>query len=99
LQAGDLDHVIPHQTSERTIGTGIAHLTSIFGQPGNVVYNVERYGNTASTSHFLALHGLLEERRLRAGERVALLCFASGIVVGMLVFTVDQLAEAHGRNR
>jgi len=61
------------------------------------VDNLASYGNTASTSHFVALHRYLEERRFRPGERILLLAFASGICCGSLVFTMDELCERYGR--
>lgn len=98
-QLDEIDHLIPHQTSDRAIEAGSEVLCAQYGWPKNVVKTLKHYGNTASTTHFLALHDLLEEGGAREGDRVGLLCFASGIVVGLLVFTVDQLAEAYGRDR
>jgi 3-oxoacyl-[acyl-carrier-protein] synthase-3 len=95
---GDIDVAIPHQTSMRAIREGTRHLMRELGAaPKEVVYNLERYGNTASTTLFLALHQCLEEGRLRRGQKVLLVSYASGVVVGALVFTVDQIEEGYGR--
>jgi 3-oxoacyl-[acyl-carrier-protein] synthase-3 len=69
------------------------------GLPKNlkIVYNLEEFGNTASTTHFVALYRYLEERRFRAGDRILLLIFASGVVCGTLIFTMDELWERYGR--
>lgn len=93
----EIDWLIPHQTSARAIRAGTREIGPRFGgTPRNIVYNLEQYGNTASTSHFVALHRLLEEGRLQAGERILLLVFASGVVCGCIVFTMDELRESHG---
>ena len=55
--------------------------------------NVELFGNTSSTTHFVALHRLLQEGAMHAGDRVLLLALASGLEVGVVMFTVDELAE------
>jgi len=95
---GEVDWVIPHQSSERAIREGTRYVSSqLGGVPKHIVYNLEEYGNTSSTTHFVALHGQLREGRIRAGEQVAMLSFASGLVVGAVVFTMDHLAEAHAR--
>jgi 3-oxoacyl-[acyl-carrier-protein] synthase-3 len=88
----DIDCVIPHQTTEHAIRFGTHRLIQLVmhGFRGQVVYNLETCGNTASTTHFVALHRCLNEGRLQAGQRVMLLCFASGVVVGTMVFTVDD---------
>ena len=65
---------------------------------GTVFDNLEERGNTASTTHFVALHRLLDEGSLKAGDHGIFFAFASGVVIGALVFTVDQdLAENHAR--
>ena len=56
---------------------------------GDIVYNLE-CGNTASTTHFLALHRCLLEGRIATGQRVLLLSFASGVVVGAVLFDIDD---------
>ena len=99
LRFDQIDHAIPHQTSERSIRTGIRQATKEIGSVArNVVYNVEEYGNTASTTHFVALYKLLHERRFEVGNRILLACYASGIVVGAMIFTMDELVEKYGRD-
>ena len=93
----EIDHVIPHQTSSRAISAGTLLLTRrLGGAPENVVVNVTDYGNTASTSHFLALYRMLQDGRLRHGEKVMLIGLASGLVMGVVGFEVDGLAERYG---
>jgi 3-oxoacyl-[acyl-carrier-protein] synthase-3 len=95
----DIDYLIPHQTSARAIRAGTKNIGAAVGKglPKNIVYNLESFGNTASTTHFVALYRYLEEGRFRAGDRILLLIFASGIVCGSLIFTMDELWERYGR--
>lgn len=94
LGPDDIDYFIPHQTSSRAIRTGAQALQEQFGvMPGEIVDNVEMFGNTSSTTHFVALHRMLTEGRLRRGERVLLLALASGLEVGVVLFTLDGLVD------
>lgn len=94
LDIGDIDYFIPHQTSSRAIRTGVRALKEQFAtMPREVVDNVELFGNTSSTTHFVALHRLLRAGGTRPGERVLLLALASGLEVGVIVFTLDELVD------
>lgn len=99
LEIGDIDHVIPHQTSVRAIRKGMARVTGVLGgEPRRpAVVTVDHYGNTASTTHTVALVELLEHGDVRAGDRLALIALASGLVVGVVVFSADEhLVGTHG---
>jgi 3-oxoacyl-[acyl-carrier-protein] synthase III len=94
----DIDYVIPHQTSARAVRKGVAEFARRLGaRPKHVVVNVEEYGNTSSTTLFVALHKYLAEQRIRKGERVMLLALASGIEIGMAIFTIDSQVDNYGR--
>lgn len=95
----DVDHVIPHQTSARAIRKGMAEVcAALGGEPAHpAVATVERYGNTASTTHTVALVEEIEAGRVKAGDRVALVALASGIVIGVVLLTVDaELVDSRG---
>lgn len=92
-----IDYLVPHQTSARAIRNGMKVLSARLGvEPKHVVQNVEEFGNTASTTHFVALHRYLEEGRLTPKDRILLLSFASGLEIGIVIFTINQLAERYG---
>jgi 3-oxoacyl-[acyl-carrier-protein] synthase-3 len=88
----DIDHVITHQTSARAIRKGMAAVSASFGEsPGHdAVITVDRYGNTASTTHTVALVEELEAGRIRPGETIALIALASGLEIGVVLLTVDE---------
>src|ERR1700751_3970235 len=88
----DIDHVITHQTSARAIRKGMARMSESFGDVPRheAVITVDRYGNTASTTHTVALVEELEARRIAAGERIALLSLASGLEIGVVLVTLDE---------
>jgi 3-oxoacyl-[acyl-carrier-protein] synthase-3 len=99
LSIGDIDHVIPHQTSARAIHKGMAQLCGVLGgQPSNpAVVTVDHYGNTASTTHTVALIEEIETGRIRPGDKVALVALASGLVIGVVIFVADEgLVGRHG---
>ena len=95
LGLDDIDYFIPHQTSARAIRTGVAEFAERLGvRPRHVVVNVEEYGNTSSTTHFVALDRYLREGRFRRGERALLLALASGLEIGVVIVTVDELVAS-----
>ena len=97
----DVDHVIPHQTSARAIRKGMAEVTeALGGAPRHAaVVTVDRFGNTASTTHTVALIEEIQAGRIRAGDRVALVALASGLEIGVLLVTVDErLVERCGHD-
>lgn len=99
LTVSDIDHLIPHQTSARAIRKGMKQVCEALGdEPRNpAVVTVDHYGNTASTSHFVALVEELEAGHFHPGERVALIALASGLEIGVVMFTVDdELVSLYG---
>ena len=99
IRLEDVDCVIPHQTSARAIRKGMAEVTAALGGSPrhDAVVTVDRYGNTASTTHTVALVEELEAGRLRPGDRVALVALASGLEIGVVLLTIDEgLVASHG---
>jgi 3-oxoacyl-[acyl-carrier-protein] synthase-3 len=95
----DIDHVITHQTSARAIRKGMAKMAASFGDAPrhDAVITVDRYGNTASTTHTVALIEELEAGHIQPGETVALIALASGLEIGVVLLTVDEeLVKRYG---
>ena len=60
---------------------------------------VDRYGNTASTTHTVALVEELEAGRIQAGETIALIALASGLEIGVVLLTLDEeLVKRYGHS-
>jgi 3-oxoacyl-[acyl-carrier-protein] synthase-3 len=101
IDIDDIDCVIPHQTSARAIRKGMAEVSEALGgsPKHDAVVTVDRYGNTASTTHTVALIEELEAGRLHAGDRVALIALASGLEIGIVLLTIDEeLVARHGNH-
>lgn len=97
LEYGDIDHFIPHQTSIRAIRSGGKHLARYLGSNvKNIITNFQEYGNTASTTHFLAMYRYLQEKRFKKGDKILIMAFASGLVIGVVIFTMDALVDRYG---
>lgn len=71
-----VDFVIPHQANQRIL----AAMSERLEIPGERwVSNIERYGNTASSSIPIALTELFENRRIKPGQTVLLVAFGAGL--------------------
>ncbi|MBK8597099.1 MAG: hypothetical protein IPN83_16190 [Holophagales bacterium] len=93
----DLHHVIPHQVSVRAIRQGIKAVKSYMGcdLPDVFLCHAEKYGNTTTASHLLALHDFMLQGRIQSGHNVLLVSGASGIVISHATFTLDDLPERY----
>ena len=97
LTFSDIDFLIPHQTSRSSIISGANYYAGYFGEkPGNLVITLKDSGNTASTTHFLALYKYLLENRFHADDHIMLLCIASGLVVGVVIFKINEMIYRYG---
>jgi len=98
LSLKDITWLIPHQTSRSSIISGANHYLKCFGEtPGHIAITLKETGNTASTSHFLALYRYLNEKRFTEGDYVMLLCFASGLIIGVVIFRMNKIVYRYGR--
>ena len=94
-------YFIPHQTSSRTIKAAARAANQSFGQallgPYNVVDNLRDRGNTASTSHWVALNDLIDRSAIDPGDQVVFNISASGLTVGTAQYRVGT-AVTRSRN-
>lgn len=92
-----VDHIIPHQVSVRAIRKS----TEAFGRhlgstvPDIVRCSAEKFGNTTTTSHFVVLHDLILQGRVRPGHNILLVSGASGIVISHITLTLDDLPDRY----
>ena len=74
--------LIPHQANMRIIEA----LAKRFAVPKERVFlTIHKYGNTSASSVGIALHELLQEKRLEKGEHVVLAAFGGGFTWGAAV--------------
>ena len=97
LSLSEIKWLIPHQTSRSSIISGANHYLNCFGEkPGQIVITLKETGNTASTTHFLALYKYLNEKRFNEDDNVMLLCFASGLIIGVVIFKMNEMVYRYG---
>ena len=76
IHVSDINVVIPHQANTNIVKESMKKL----GLPFDRAYlNIERYGNTASASVFLALAESVEKGMIKSGDFVALAAFGGGL--------------------
>jgi len=95
-------YYIPHQTSSNSIKEAARLMNRRFGRrmchTGNMVDNLKHRGNTATTSHWVALKDLIDGTAVRPGQRVMFSIQASGITIGVAQYRVGEFAAgANGR--
>jgi 3-oxoacyl-[acyl-carrier-protein] synthase III len=92
----DLKHMIPHQVSQTTIVSGFNELRKRAGvdvPTETVISNVAERGNTATTSHWVAVWDHARTGRIQANDNVLFGISGSGITVGTGLYRFDDLPE------
>lgn len=85
LDREDYEHVVFHQVTLVNIKKHMRYFQDPCGLDlPNALISVDECGNTASTSHFVALERALRSEEVKAGDRVLFLAQASGINLGVL---------------
>ncbi|WP_314245088.1 3-oxoacyl-ACP synthase III family protein [Streptomyces kutzneri] len=88
----EFDYVIQHQVGTRFIDYVNQTAEAEFAAPmPDSLSVVERYGNTATTSHFLTLCEHLRAGTARPGAKYLLVPAASGVVTGALSATLTNV--------
>ncbi len=105
------DHIVIHQTSESSLNDAMGAFNRVFGPAaahrGNTIYNLAERGNTASTTHFVALKDHILGNRIMSGDNAVFAISGSGQTVGAGLYTFDDLPDRlrrgtnghHGRTR
>jgi amino acid adenylation domain-containing protein len=91
------DHLIIHQTSRRTLRDGMRAINKAFGKKvsheGNTLDNISNRGNTATTTHFVAMWDQIESGKIKSGEKVLFAISGSGQTIGTGLYTLDDLPD------
>jgi 3-oxoacyl-[acyl-carrier-protein] synthase III len=94
---GGFQHCIMHQTAKIAVDEVIKVLNRKSGQSvlhqRNTINNLKRRGNTASTTHFVALWDHVRSGRIASRERVVFGIAASGVTSGTALYTLDDLPD------
>jgi amino acid adenylation domain-containing protein len=90
-------HVVMHQTSKMTIYDAGREINSYFGKEvcheGNLINNIAERGNTATTTHFVALMDHILSRRIKSNSNVVFGITGSGVNIGTAIYTFDDLPD------
>ncbi|HBY96861.1 MAG TPA: 3-oxoacyl-ACP synthase [Chloroflexi bacterium] len=89
-------HLIMHQTSRTSLNGAVREFNNLLdgdAYRGNVVINLAERGNTATTSHFVAVMDEIRAKRIKPGDRVIFSITASGLTVGTALYTFDDLPD------
>ena len=79
LNMSDLKYIVLHQANKRIID----HLIEKYKlDREKVPLNIDRYGNSSSSTVPILLHTINEKKMLNPGDLVALVAFGSGLVYG-----------------
>ena len=99
----DPRYFIPHQTSSNSIKEATRMTNRRFGRTvchsGNMVDNLKHRGNTATTSHWVALKDLIDDTAVEPGQRVLFSIQASGITIGLAQYRVGKFAAGGANGR
>ncbi|HZU03680.1 MAG TPA: amino acid adenylation domain-containing protein [Ktedonobacteraceae bacterium] len=89
--------ILMHQTSKMTIYDAAREINSYFGKElcheGNLINNIAERGNTASTTHFVALMDSILSNRIKSGENAVFGITGSGVNIGTAIYTFDDLPD------
>ncbi|MBE3560030.1 MAG: amino acid adenylation domain-containing protein [Ktedonobacteraceae bacterium] len=90
-------HIIMHQTSKMTIYDAGREINSYFGEEichdGNLINNIAERGNTATTTHFVALMDQILAGRIRSDSNIVFGITGSGVNIGTAIYTFDDLPD------
>jgi len=81
---GDVDLYVPHQANKRIVDHAVKNLGL---DPGKVLMNIDRYGNTSSASIPICLAEAQAAGRLEDGTRVLMSAVGAGLTWGSVYLT------------
>lgn len=97
LPPDSFNHLVMHQTSTMTMNGAIREINKVLGvdvcNDGNTVNNLNKRGNTASTSHMVAVNDFIRNGTINTGDRILFSINASGLTIGTASYVMDELPE------
>ncbi len=96
----DIHHIIPHQTSRMTMQGALNEISKRFQTEcgDRMINNLEERGNTASTTHFLAMRDCIDNGRIHSGDKILFAISGSGQTTGTAIYNCDDLPDRIRRN-
>ncbi len=95
--AESFQHLIMHQTSSTTLNSARNEINRLLSSnvchDGNTINNLEQRGNTASTSHVVALADHIRNQKIQSGDQVIFSVSASGLTTGTALYVFDDLPD------
>jgi 3-oxoacyl-[acyl-carrier-protein] synthase-3 len=82
LEIDQIDLVIPHQANQRIIEAAMRGLDVSLEK---CVINIDHYGNTSTASIPIATCEIIEQGRLKAGDKIVFVAFGAGLTWGAAV--------------
>lgn len=90
-------HIIMHQTSEMAINDAVRAINNFYNRKichkENTIYNLAERGNTATTTHFVALKDNIINNRIKTGDKIIFAITGSGQTIGTALYTFDDLPD------
>jgi 3-oxoacyl-[acyl-carrier-protein] synthase III len=96
-QPEEFQHLIMHQTSGMTLNSAKREINRLLNKricnDSNTINNLEQRGNTASTSHFVALADHIYNNNINSGDKIVFSISASGLTIGTTLYVFDDLPD------
>ena len=85
IKPEDLDYIIPHQANIRIIDTAVKRMNVDIDK---VFVNIQETGNISSACIPVCLTQLVEQGKVKPGDKVGMVGFGAGLIYGAIVLTV-----------
>ncbi len=99
---GRLDHFLMHQTSTTTINDSRREINSQYKKElvtqEQMIDNIAHRGNTATTSHWLAIADQIRLNKIKPGQKMVFGISGSGHTLGTGLYTFDDLPKRYLEN-
>jgi len=96
-QPEEFQHLIMHQTSGITLNSAKREINRLMNKricnDENTINNLEERGNTASTSHFVAVADHIYNNNINSGDKMIFSISASGLTIGTSLYVFDDLPD------
>lgn len=93
----EVDFLIMHQASSTTTANVMREvnrfLGTSFANPENTIDNIRHRGNTATTTHWMAIQDNILNGKIKNNQRVVLFISGSGLNIGTALYQFDDLPE------